>query len=188
MSSLLKSCRNTRSILPDSLRYLRSDVPATISSDEIKWLLENQICTLVDLRSQEEQQRKPCPLRDHPDFVYHSLPVSGGNAVPPSPDEVSVSYAAMVDEQMERILRTIEAAEHGVLYFCNAGKDRTGVVSALLLKKLGFDEEYIIQDYLRSGENLREMLEKYADDAGIDLEIITPQRRYMEEFLRKSQK
>ncbi len=188
MGSLLKSCRNTRKILPNSFRYIRSDVPVDLSDEEIQWLLNNDIRTIIDLRSEEEQLHKSCPLQMHSEFEYYSLPVSGGNVVPPSPDKVSVSYLAMVDEQMEHILQTIENSNHSVLYFCNAGKDRTGVVSALLLKKMGFDEEYIISDYLLSAENLKEMLEQYATDSGINLEIITPQRRYMEEFLHNLKK
>lgn len=185
MSSLLHSCRNTRAISPNSLRYLRSDVPVALTEEEIRWLLEQNIRCIVDLRSEEEQQAKPCPLRLREDFLYHSLPVSGGNAVPDSPDSVSRSYLAMVDEQMERIIRCIEDSDCGVLYFCNAGKDRTGVVSALLLRRLGFDDEYIIEDYLRSAENLKEMLENYAASAKVDINIITPCRRYMQDFLQQ---
>ncbi len=185
MSSLFNSTQNTRAILPESFRYLRSDVPASLTESEIDWLRKQNILCIVDLRSEEEQQKKPCPLRHKTGFVYHSLPVSGGNAVPACPDEVSVSYLAMVDEQMERIIHTIENSDSGVLYFCNAGKDRTGVVSALLLHRLGYDAEYIIEDYLRSAENLKEMLEAYAASSGVDIRIITPCRRYMEEFLQQ---
>ena len=188
MSSLLNSCRNTRSILPDNLKYLRSDVPANLSDEEIDWLLENNIRCIIDLRSEEEQAHKPCSLRSHPDFCYHSLPVSGGNAVPDSPDKVSLSYMTMVDEQMEHIIHTIEHADCGVLYYCNAGEDRTGVVSAILLRRTGFDDDYIIADYLLSEENLRDMLHTFAaSNPDINLEVITPQRRYIEEFLEQFQ-
>ena len=185
MSSLLNSTQNTRAILPDSLRYLRSDVPASLTESEIDWLRQQNIRCIVDLRSEEEQKKKPCPLSQQTDFVYHSLPVSGGNAVPACPDEVSASYVAMVDEQMEHIIYTIETSDCGVLYFCNAGKDRTGVVSALLLRRLGYDDEYIIKDYLQSADNLKEMLRAYAASSGVDIHIITPCRRYMEEFLQR---
>ena len=185
MSSLLNSTQNTRAILPDSLRYLRSDVPASLTESEIDWLRQQNIRCIVDLRSEDEQKKKPCPLSQQTSFVYHSLPVSGGNAVPACPDEVSASYVAMVDEQMEHIIDTIETSDCGVLYFCNAGKDRTGVVSALLLRRLGYDDEYIIKDYLQSADNLKEMLRAYAASSGVDIHIITPCRRYMEEFLQR---
>ena len=71
-----------------------------------------------------------------------------------------------------------------MIYFCNAGKDRTGVVSAVLLKKLGASDEEIIADYLESKDNLTDNINEYvALHPDVDREIITPHREYMEEFL-----
>ena len=41
------------------------------------------------------------------------------------------------------------------------GKERTGVVSAIILKKLGYDEETIVEDYLKSKENLLDFMTDY---------------------------
>ena len=51
MGSLLRSTRNTRALPTGSLRYIRSDVPDNLTDTEIRWLLDNQITTVVDLRS-----------------------------------------------------------------------------------------------------------------------------------------
>lgn len=102
------------------------------------------------------------PLMDDGRFQYHCMPVTGGNAVPESVEDVSKSCINMVDVQMNKIIGTIINADTNVLYFCNAGKDRTGVVSALLLHKLGMSQEYIINDYMESGIHLKSMLEAYA--------------------------
>ena len=157
MDVLFACTKNTRPLLPDSLRLWRSDAPLSVSAEERQHLLALGLQTLVDLRSEEEQARRPCPLRNDPAFVYHSLPVTGGNAVPASPEEVAASYLRMLDERMEEILACILGAKTGVLYFCSAGKDRTGVVSALLLERLGYERAYILDDYLRSGAALRAM-------------------------------
>ena len=70
------------------------------------------------------------------------------------------------------------------MYFCTAGKDRTGVVSAIILKRLGFDDEVIIDDYMESGDNLMDMLTDYVRvHPEVDLEIIVPHRENMERFL-----
>ncbi len=178
------STRNTRPILQDSLRFIRSDVPAALTEDERQWLLDHDVTTLVDLRTPAERAQKPCPLEQDPTFCYHSLPVTGGNAVPPSPDKVTASYIAMADERMDAIIDTIMNAKTNVLYFCNAGKDRTGVVSAILLSKLGVGRQAIIEDYILSGSNLKDELRVFADrNPGIDLNVITPQAEYMHEFL-----
>ena len=81
----------------------------------------------------------------------------------------------MIDKQMEKIIHRIMNAESNVLYFCTAGKDRTGVVSAVLLRKLGYSDEVIIEDYMKSKDNLMDMLTAYAKDhPEVDIEIITP--------------
>ena len=76
---------------------------------------------------------------------------------------------------MERILEVILNASDNVMYFCTAGKDRTGVVSALLLKRLGFSDDVIVQDYMQSAENLLPMLEAYVrEHPEVDLDVIVP--------------
>lgn len=183
MPPIFASCRNTRPLLPDSWRFVRSDVPTAVSEEERRWMLERGLRTVVDLRQPPERRQKPCPLEEDARFVYRCMPVTGGSAVPACPQEVPLSYLRMADAQMERILDTIWNAEGGVLFFCNAGKDRTGVVSALLLRRAGRSREEILRDYMQSAENLREMLEAYAHRTGADIRVIMPQPEYMETFL-----
>lgn len=85
--SLLKNTLNTRTIIPDSLHYIRSDVPNNLTDEEIDWLISNNICTIVDLREDEERQQKKCRLIDDDRFCYHCMPVTGGNKIPVSVDE-----------------------------------------------------------------------------------------------------
>lgn len=54
MSSLLKSTRNTRALPTGTMRYIRSDAPTNLTDEEIQWLLDNNITTVIDLRSEEE--------------------------------------------------------------------------------------------------------------------------------------
>lgn len=63
MSSLLKSTLNTRALPINGLRYIRSDAPLDLTKEEIQWLLNNNITTLVDLRSEQELESRPCPLQ-----------------------------------------------------------------------------------------------------------------------------
>ena len=183
-NSLLRSTANTRPVLPGSLRYIRSDVPWQVTTSEIEWLIEQNIRTIIDLRTDAEQESKPCRLAADDRFVYLHLPVTGGDTVPAAPDDVTDSYIRMVDEQMLRILAAIRNAPTNVLYFCNAGKDRTGVVSAILQKMFDVPEETIIADYIRSGENLAAQLEAFEKaNPAVDPRVIRPQSAYMEQFL-----
>ncbi|MBQ9943200.1 MAG: tyrosine-protein phosphatase [Clostridia bacterium] len=184
MASLLKSTLNTRFLPGSGERFIRSDAPVNLTENEIGWLEEQNIRTLVDLRSEEEAERKPCPLKDRKGFMYHHLPVTGGGDTPKSREHLHHVYAGMVDGQMEKIIRTILAAETKVLYFCTAGKDRTGVVSALLMKRMGCDEKEIIADYMTSRENLMDMLTAYvAGHPEVKMDIIVPREENMERLL-----
>ena len=112
------------------------------------------------------------------------MPVTGGNIIPKTVDEVSKSYINMVDDQMNKIIDTIMKSSTNVLFFCNAGKDRTGVVAALLLYKMGMSREFIIDDYMESEKNLKDILEMYEKRfPEINIDIITPHVRYIDEFL-----
>ena len=185
MHRFFASTKNTRPVLPGSLRYIRSDVPLQVTEEEKQWLAGHNITTVVDLRTERERAAKPCPLEQDGRFCCRHLPVTGGDALPESPAWVAQSYINMADDRMEGILKTITEAESNVLFFCTAGKDRTGVVAALLQRRAGCSEEYILQDYLLSGRNLAADLEQYArSNPGVDLAVITPQHETMERFLR----
>ena len=104
--------------------------------------------------------------------------------MPKRPEDVAVSYIAMCDDKMELILDMMIQSYSNVLFFCNAGKDRTGVVSALLLETLGYDDEYIISDYMQSAENLKDVLTEYAQaNDEIDINVITPHEEYISDLL-----
>lgn len=186
MSSLLQSTQNTRALPTGTIRYIRSDFPENLTSREIQWLLDNDITTIVDLRSDEEITRKPCALRKQDGFSYFHLPVTGGGDTPKSLDHLHIVYRQMVDDQMEKIIDTIMNAKSNVMYFCTAGKDRTDVVSALILKRLGFGDEVIINDYMESKDNLMDMLTAYVNDhPKVDIEIIMPRRENMQRLLEQ---
>lgn len=184
MSSLFKSTLNTRSLPIGGHRYIRTDAPLCLTEEEIAWLLDNHITTLVDLRSEEEVERKPCPLAAREEFTYYHLPVAGGGGTPKSREHLHEVYRRMLDEQMDKILDTILNAPAGVMYFCTAGKDRTGVVSALLLKRLGCSEDKIVEDYMKSKENLMDTLTSYVEvHPEVDLDIIIPQEENIRNIL-----
>lgn len=185
MSSILNGTKNSRTLFKDNLRYIRSDAPVHIDSYDIEFLKRNNILTAIDLRSHRERSEHPVPLEFDPDFRYLAMPVTGGSTLPASPDDVVHSYLAMVDLMMTNIIETILNAQTNVLFFCTAGKDRTGVVSAILLDRLGIDDTYIIQDYMESSENLKDTFVYFAaNHPEIDPRIIQPSSKTMAKFLQ----
>lgn len=176
---------NTRPILENSIKYIRSDVPVKVSESEKNWLLSNDVTTIIDLRTDEERTKKQCPLIEDSRFTYYIFTITGGDKVPLHTDDVSKSYIEMVDANFCEMIEFLLNVKSNVLYFCNAGKDRTGVVSAVLLYKLGMPSEYIVDDYLKTKVNLESLLIEFArQNPMIDIDVITPHKRYIEEFLK----
>lgn len=184
MSSLLKTTLNTRALPIGEMKYIRSDCPARLTDDEVKWLLDNDVTTVVDLREKFECEATPCRLENEAGFIYYHFPVSFGGIVPRNPEDVAGSYVRMIDDNMDKIIETIMNAQDKVLYFCAGGKDRTGVVSAIILKKLGIDDNIIIDDYMKTGENLfyllNDMAKKHPE---INPDVIFPKEENIKSVL-----
>ena len=76
---------------------------------------------------------------------------------------------------MDEIIDTIMTAKSNVMYFCGAGKDRTGVVSAIILKKLGYSDQVILNDYMETKDNLMGFLTSYVEEhPEVDINILIP--------------
>lgn len=66
-------------------------------------------------------------------------------------------YKRLVDrcgEQLVNAVRSIARHDGGVLVHCTAGKDRTGMVTALTLLSLGVDRQVVLDDYALTHANL----------------------------------
>ena len=181
---MITSTYNTRPLIPDSNRFIRSDAVTNITEKEKQWLIDQKITTVFDLRTDRERCEKPSPLATDSRFSYTCAPVRHGSTVPAMPDDVSASYIAMIDDEFMQIIDRIMNASSNVLFFCNAGKDRSGVVSAVLLHRLGYDRAYIVEDYMKSAERLQSVLEHFLQEhPDADRNVITPHPEYMERFL-----
>jgi protein-tyrosine phosphatase len=119
--------------------------------------------TVLDLRSQAEVDIAPSPVRGPvmhlpllPDLL--ALPVPAAGEPPGSGLDLSTIYQYFVDECGDRIAAAIgELASDDAfpaLVHCSAGKDRTGVVIALVLAVLGVPDEVIAADYALSARYL----------------------------------
>lgn len=167
-------------------KFVRSDVPFEVSSEDIEMLLSNNINTVIDLRNDDEVLRKPCALKNNDRFEYYHYKIYGDGRIPTSEKDVPISYFEMIDDKnlMLPIMKTLSSAKDGVLYHCTAGKDRTGVISALLLSLAGVPKVDILADYQISHAYLDVMLREFCrNNIDIPAYIITPKIGYMEAFL-----
>lgn len=189
MGSILQTTLNTRALPTGDLRYIRSDYPGKLTDDEIQWLRQNDITTIVDLREEKEYVTRPCRLEIEEGFKYFHMPATGGGDTPESPEAVAETYLGMLDEQMGKIIHSIMNVESNVMYFCGAGKDRTGVVSAIILRKLGYSDQIIIDDYMETKDNLMGFLTEYVKEhPEVDINIIIPNENNIKKVLEALQK
>lgn len=168
--SLLTSTMNTRDLggLPVASgkhtcfgRFVRSDLPATLTDAELTTLRGRGITTVLDLRSDRELQRTASFLRGREGFAYRHLPLPGDGAVPKTETDIPASYLYMLQDPaaIYPIMKILADADTGVLFHCTAGKDRTGVLSALLLSLAGVPAPDILTDYQISYTNFRPLVE-----------------------------
>ena len=193
--SLLKSTQNTRDLGGYSnlegkvTKYhslIRSDYPEYPCKEDIDFLKSYGITTVIDVRGLEEVSKRPSGLSNVDGFEYYNFPVDEGSGVPESKEEVPFSYMRIAEAaEMPNVFRCMANVESGVIYNCTAGKDRTGVISAILLLHAGISDDNIIQNYTLTKEYIREKLNWFRENVPeIDIDIITPYNEYMEEFLR----
>ena len=58
-------------------------------------------------------------------------------------------------KNIKKILDLIRDAEGGIVWYCSAGKDRTGLISMLVESLLGVDEETVVRDFCATKKFLR---------------------------------
>ena len=193
-ASLLKTTRNTRDLgghpaaggrvtVPD--RIWRSDRQENPDPEDIALLRSKGITTIIDMRTEEDNLTKPSFFRSLEGFTFLNYPIIEGDTIPESVEAVPGSYINIAcSENMPRILKAIADADTGVMYNCAAGKDRTGVVTAILLMLCGVSDEEITADYMLTKECNRErfeLLRKRRPD--LDMNIVIPRESYIRDFM-----
>lgn len=70
------------------------------------------------------------------------------------------NYVTEHPEVIRKIITGILESDTPVLYHCTAGKDRTGIITALMLTILKFDRKTINNDYLLSNNYRKKLVDK----------------------------
>ena len=167
-------------------RVIRSDNLGTLTTAGWRALEDHGVVRIVDLRWPEELAQDP--PRDVDIEVVHVsvLGPSYGEGIDflrtldahvDQVDDIAEhyawSYVEFLERNRERFGRAIAAVadEPGtVVIHCMGGKDRTGIVSALLLRLAGVALDEIGRDYALSGPNLAVTLGSWLDSAPNALE------------------
>jgi protein-tyrosine phosphatase len=179
-----------RRIRPGAL--VRSDVLCRLTPTGRRSLVDHGVRTIIDVRSAEEVGRDwdayPFPGNDadgtepaERGVAYRNIPFTTGRDEHAWEQMHAAYLSAETRAQLNRIdldangvgiaaavAAVAEAPPGGVLIHCYAGKDRTGLVVAMLLSLAGVDDEDIADDYALTALNLEPLIVDWLDEMTSD--------------------
>jgi protein-tyrosine phosphatase len=153
--------RSGRVVRSDNLRGLTDAGAVALVRDVAPRLV-------VDLRTEQECAREGRGLAEVPHVRYVNLPLQPKAAL--SPEQVAAGlatnlfddYVLQIRDNGDQLLAAVEllAAEGSLpaVVHCTAGKDRTGVLVALLLELIGVEREQVVADYAETTGNMPDIL------------------------------
>ena len=149
-------------------RLYRSDGLQQLSAADVAELRARGVSAVVDLRTSDEIERWGRGLLEAEPMHWEHLTIigngrdAGESVAAPVTNDLAERYLWYLEIGRASMVRALElAATHAPLVFhCSAGKDRTGVLSALILDAVGVPAEVIVADYALTGEHLGAILER----------------------------
>jgi len=176
MGLTLKNCPNFRDLggykktsggVTGFGKIYRSDLLTKLDETDAKTLSAHNINCVIDLRNAREIKEYPSLFAINKNFHYYNVSLTDGliykDFDPYIMEDMWRLYIGLVDEAADMVARVFsimaQNADCGIVFHCTAGKDRTGVIAALLLMCAGVGEDDIISDYAMSYDLLKSYLE-----------------------------
>lgn len=186
-------------------KVFRSDNFANATEADLDHVVnELKVQHVIDLRRDNELEVAP-PFPATNGIEFHHLELKHlewerFRGIIPSPTEshersvkfLSQRYTAMLESGHEAVRRTLEIIAQGepVVFHCMAGKDRTGIIAAIMLSLIGVSEADIAHDYALTSigsERWRSWRAQRSDTVARNSYLDTPSEA-MTETLRKVRK
>jgi protein-tyrosine phosphatase len=144
----------------------RSGSMVDLTAQDLGYLNKLGIRTICDYRDRNERKAEPMPWAagtgptifadDYDGMAVGLMPKDMGKITPETASAIMAkTYPMMLKTfapQFKRMFGQLLEGNAPLAFNCSAGKDRTGVSSALLLTALGVPRETVIQDYLLTNQ------------------------------------
>lgn len=146
---------------------LRSAGTERLLKDGQRKLIDYGLRASIDLRTPVQCQDNPDVFQHSAEVAYHMLPLIDTRELETRVDSAPTAdgYWLLLTERgaaFRAVMETILAAESGAtLVHCSAGKDRTGLVCALLLGTAGVADDVIVEDYALSQKLLTDPSDEF---------------------------
>lgn len=149
-------------------RFIRCGTVDRPTENDIKKLKELNVTTVIDLRGDYEFQSRPNDIERLTENARHislyELNVAEAKNIKITITEV---YEYIIDGYKENIYSALKAVadapDGAVLYHCFLGKDRTGILTMLLLTVAGVSEDDIVADYQLTYTYLENYMQTHAE-------------------------
>ncbi len=179
-------CRNVRDlgglptrdgavIRPRAL--IRADSLDRLTDDGLSRLKELGVSRILDLRNADEAVVSPHPFAGD-DNLYRLVPMIDPRRERLRDRTAERTLGDIYASSLHRNARSImdglaaiaDAPDGAVVVHCAVGKDRTGMIVALVLSLAGVADDVIAEDYALSGECLRDEFEQFLAGVADDTE------------------
>ena len=153
---------------------IRSDIVNRLTKKGQQALIAYGVRTIIDLRSPQEVAKEPSVFATGEVLTYLNLPLEKyyphvGALISQAETRGEV-YCIILDHYPDAVVAVmraiIEAKPGGIVIHCHAGKDRTGIVAALLLRLVNVPIGKVTADYAESQHRLWSLYEKLVVEAG----------------------
>lgn len=148
--------------------FYRADGLHRLSEESRTDLTGRGIVSVIDLRHAKEVEEKKNVFAEDERVSYRHIslinPTKLASSQVGSLGDLYVSLLENSQAELQQIFAILAESGASVLYHCTAGKDRTGVVSALLLELAGVPQETILEDYSLTAVCLTPLMEELRSD------------------------
>ncbi|MCZ8513762.1 tyrosine-protein phosphatase [Paenibacillus filicis] len=143
----------------------RADGLHKLSELDQQELIARGLAKVVDLRHDREIEEMKDVFAGSDRVAYHHVslinPTSTANSSIRSLGDMYVGMLEQAHPSIRAVMELIAGEEQrAVLFHCTAGKDRTGVISGLLLQLAGVPDDIIIEDYAMTSECIAPLMEE----------------------------
>ncbi|MFE7588411.1 tyrosine-protein phosphatase [Kitasatospora sp. NPDC057512] len=161
----------SRWVRPGALFRSAQPFPAADAA-VVAQLREHGITTVVDLRGEAETGPEDWAAAEAAGIAVVAARIEPTNdeltqamRTMTTAEDLGAFYLLMAESAPRALAAAVEATVRpgGVLVHCAAGKDRTGLLTALLLELLGVPAEEIVADYARTNEAIQQIWAGLAD-------------------------
>ena len=149
-------------------RVVRADNLNKLAFAGVAALVSYGVRTVIDLRDPRELEKFPNPLAASPPegVAFINVPlISEANweaIKDPALAEGYVTTARLSHANIASAIAAVaDASPGGVVIHCHAGKERTGIVAALLLSLAGVADETVAEDWTASDPFLQPLYEEW---------------------------